>query len=167
MVVVVMGVAGAGKSTLGRMLADALDAAFVEGDDYHPSTNVEKMSAGVALDDDDRWPWLDALAQAMAEHAARDAHAVVACSALKRRYRDRLRAQVPSARFVLLQADREPLAERLAARSVHFMPATLLSSQLEALEMPAPDESIHVLDATQPVTAVLDAALTALGVSTR
>ena len=141
-----MGVSGAGKSTLAAALARALGAAFIEGDDLHPPGNIARMSAGEALSDDDRLPWLRAVADALAEAAA-DRGAVAACSALKRAYRDliRRRAGLP-VRFVYLEVDAATLGERLARRQGHFMPASLLQSQLADLEPPGPDEDALVVD---------------------
>ena len=126
--IVVMGVSGAGKSTVGEALAHRLDVPFVDADDLHPAANVEKMRTGTPLTDDDRWPWLDLVGAALA--AAEPPGIVVACSALRRAYRDRLRAVAPDVAFVALEGDPEVLAERLGARAGHFMPATLLASQL-------------------------------------
>ena len=127
-----MGVSGSGKSTIGAALADRLGIPFVDGDALHPMTNVERMAAGIPLTDEDRWPWLKKVGEAMA--AASGTGIVVACSALKRSYRDAIRAAAPEALFVYLDGPRELLASRLGHREGHFMPATLLDSQLEALE---------------------------------
>lgn len=134
--IVVMGVAGAGKTAVGRALAAALAYRFVDGDDLHPAENVANMAAGVPLEDADRWPWLTRVA-----HALHAETTVVACSALKRRYRDHLRAGagVPVL-FVHLAGRPDLLAERLAGRKGHFMPPALLTSQLAALQPPDPDE---------------------------
>jgi gluconokinase len=141
-----MGVAGSGKSLIGAAFAHALDVDFVEGDDYHSAENVARMAAGIPLTDDDRLGWLRAIARRVRE--AKDAHTglVVACSALKRSYRDLLRNEsgAPSLRFVLLRGDRALIAPRLADRRGHFMPPTLLDSQFAALEEPSPDEHAWV-----------------------
>jgi gluconokinase len=140
-VIVVMGVSGSGKSTVAEALARKLEWAFLEGDDFHPAENRRKMAAGIALEDDDRWPWLDALSEAIV--AARATRSVVAtCSALKRSYRDRIRAKVtPPLSFVFLSVAHEELVRRLQSRRGHFMPAALLESQLNTLEPPAADEA--------------------------
>jgi len=130
--IVVMGVSGSGKSTVGARLAEKLGLPFLDADDLHPITNVDKMSAGIPLTDDDRWPWLATVGQAMA--AASGTGIVVACSALKRSYRDAIRAEAPHALVVHLDGSRDVLAARLAGRENHFMPPALLDSQLEALE---------------------------------
>jgi gluconokinase len=136
-IVVVMGVAGVGKTTVGRLLARGLGAEFIDADDYHPAANVAKMHAGRPLTDDDRRPWLARLNEVLLEHAARNADAVLACSALKQRYREQLLAGVTNGRLVYLRGTKEVIAERLGARREHFMNPTLLDSQLAALEEPA------------------------------
>ncbi len=149
--VVVMGVSGSGKSTLGRALADRLGWAFVEGDDQHPPANIAKMAAGIPLDDADRAPFLANVGAAMA--AAGDAGVVAACSALKRRYRDAIRQRVGDVAFVLPMLDKAALAARMGHRSGHFMPASLLDSQLAALELPAADEDAILVDGTAAIEA--------------
>ena len=144
--VVVMGVSGCGKSTLGRHLAEALGWPFLEGDRFHPRANVEKMAAHVPLTDADRRPWLKALAAEIARDEAAGRSSVVACSALKRAYRDVLREGAPRVRFVHMHGDFAVLAKRLAARKGHFFPADLLRSQFETLEMLAPGEDGCVVD---------------------
>lgn len=145
---VVMGVSGCGKSTVGQALAARLGVPFIEGDALHPGANVAKMAAGVPLTDDDRRDWLAAIAAQLA--AAQVTGAVVACSALKRRYREQLRAAAPGLRLVHLTGPEPLLARRLAARSGHYMPPSLLPSQLATLEPPALDEHALILDITEP-----------------
>jgi carbohydrate kinase (thermoresistant glucokinase family) len=157
---VVMGVSAAGKSTIGALLAAALELTFVDGDSLHPLTNVEKMAAGRPLDDDDRWPWLRAIGQALAE--SHDAGLVIACSALKRSYRDAIRTEAPDAVFVHLDGDRAVLTRRIEGRSGHFMPASLLDSQFAILEPLAADERGVVVDVDAPVAAIIDAAVRGL-----
>lgn len=138
--IVVMGVSGTGKTTVAEHLVQALGWRFAEGDDFHPPANVEKMSHGIALDDDDRWPWLAALAGWIGEREGAGDGAVVTCSALKRAYRDALRDGHPSVWFAHVATSPEVLRERLARRTGHYMPPSLLDSQLAALEPLAPDE---------------------------
>ncbi|MEU6701530.1 gluconokinase [Pseudonocardia sp. NPDC046786] len=137
--VVLMGVSGSGKSTVAALLAGTLGWDFAEGDAFHPESNVAKMSAGIPLTDDDRWPWLDAVAAWIAGHADRGAPAIVTCSALKRGYRERIRGE--GTVFVHLAGDRDTLETRLGARLGHFMPAALLDSQLADLDPLEPDEN--------------------------
>jgi len=156
--VIVMGVSGSGKSTLGQLLAQDLDCPFIEGDELHDAASVAKMAAGTPLTDEDRWPWLDRLGAAL--HAATEANgmAVAACSALKHRYRERLAKAIaaPTA-FILLDADVPELERRLRARAGHYMPASLLPSQLKALERPGEDEHALILDAGQSPEALCEA----------
>ncbi len=151
--VVIMGVSGCGKSTLGGALAEALGWKFVEGDTLHPPGNVAKMAAGIPLDDDDRRPFLAGVAAALV--AGREHGVVVTCSALKRSYRDYLRNAAGDVAFVLPALGREALAARLAERKAHYMPASLLDSQLATLELPAADERIIVVDGGAPTAAQL------------
>lgn len=152
---IVMGVSGCGKSSLGRLLAARLGAAFLEGDDFHPAANVAKMSAGVPLDDADRWPWLARLAGAVRQRR-RDGAAVAACSSLKRSYRDRLRTLIAEpVCFVCLNPPRSVLEQRLRARPGHFMPPSLLDSQLRTLELPGPDEVALLITADAPPAELL------------
>jgi gluconokinase len=154
---VVMGVSGCGKSIVGALLAQALDAPFIEGDAFHPAANVARMAAGIALTDADRAGWLDALAVPLAQAAAAGAPLVLACSALKRRYRDRLRRADPALRFAHLDGPPDLLAARMAARPGHFMPVSLLESQLHDLEALASDEAGLRLDLRQPPAALVAA----------
>jgi carbohydrate kinase (thermoresistant glucokinase family) len=142
-IVIVAGVSGSGKTTVGALLAGRLGWRFADADDFHPAANVEKMRAGIPLTDDDRWPWLRAIAAWMDERIAGGENAVVACSALTRSYRDLLLDGRPQARMVFLIPDRDLLARRLAARHGHFFPEQLLGTQFVDLEPPEADE--HVL----------------------
>lgn len=151
-----MGVSGSGKTTVGEELAVALGLRFVDADALHPAANVEKMTAGIALTDDDRRPWLDAVGAVIAQ-----GDVVVACSALRRAYRDRLRAASPFA-LVYLRGDPALLAERMGHRKGHFMPATLLQSQLDTLEEPSADEHAIVVDVAAPVEDLVRTITTAL-----
>lgn len=138
-VVVVMGVSGSGKTTMARELAQKLGWAFLEGDSVHPPANVAKMSAGTPLNDEDRWPWLQAIAEWMSQRLQRGESAVVACSALRRVYRDCLRQAGAGVRFAYLHVPHDELARRMRSRN-HFMPPSLLDSQLATLEEPGADE---------------------------
>jgi len=141
-----MGVSGAGKTVIGSRLASALGAEFVEGDSYHPPANIEKMAAGIPLTDEDRQGWLDAIAGRIRRaNDSRDT-VVVSCSALKRAYRDIIRADAGQVRFIFLSGERELISARLRGRKGHFMPPTLLDSQLSTLEEPSPDEDVWVVD---------------------
>jgi len=155
-VVVLMGVCGSGKTEIGRLLAARLGCDFLDGDDFHPPANVAKMRSGRPLDDSDRWPWLDRLAAEINARLADGRGAVVACSALARRYRDRLGIARPGVMLVHLDGDRDLLAQRLAARQGHFMPATLLESQLAALEPPTADERPLIVDIAATPEAIVD-----------
>ena len=143
---VVMGVSGSGKSVIGAGLAGALGIDFVEGDKYHSAENVERMSSGIPLTDDDRAQWLRSLAARLRESRDAGTGLVITCSALKRSYRDVLRAGAGELRFVYLRGPRTLLAERIAGRRGHFMPPSLLDSQLATLEEPSPDEHAWVCD---------------------
>jgi gluconokinase len=144
-VIVVMGVSGCGKSTIASMLAHRLNWIFEEGDWFHPPSNVEKMHAGVPLTDEDRWPWLYGIAAWIDATRRVGNHGTVACSALKRTYRDILAGERTDVRIVYLKGTRDLIARRLAARDGHFMPASLLDSQFAALEEPGPDEHAIVV----------------------
>ena len=143
MIVVLMGVTGTGKSTVGKLLADQLGWTFVEGDDFHPPANVEKMRQGIPLDDEDRKPWLDAIRDRLDQAAMQGENIVLACSALKHRYQDYLAGHAPEAvRFVYLFGSPETIRRRLAERKGHFMNPALLASQFHDLE--PPDHAIRV-----------------------
>jgi gluconokinase len=156
--VVVMGVAGCGKSVIGGALAKSLGAAFVEGDRLHPLENVAKMSAGKPLNDADRAGWLDAIGKEVAREAAAGRPVVAACSALKRRYRDALRGHAPALVFLHLAIDRDTAHRRVIERRSHFMPPSLVDSQFADLEPPLGDEVALTLDATRPVAELVAAA---------
>jgi gluconokinase len=160
LVVVVMGVAGTGKTTIGPMLAQRLGVPYAEGDDFHPKANIAKMSAGTPLTDDDRWPWLDAIGAWAHERAGRGG--VVSSSALKRSYRDRLRAAAPGIVFVHLSGDRELIQDRMAHRAGHFMPTALLDSQFAALQPLQEDEAGVAVDVSGSPEEITDRALAAL-----
>ena len=149
---VVMGVSGSGKSTVGAALAQRLRVPFADADDLHPPENIAKMSAGEALDDADRYPWLEAVGAWLADHAD---GGVVGCSALKRKYRDQLRSHAPGLQIVMLEGSREVIERRQASRPGHFMPASLLTSQFATLEPLAPDEDGVVLDVDQGVDQIV------------
>lgn len=160
LLIVVMGVSGSGKSTVGALLATKLGLRFEDADDLHPAANVAKMAAGVPLTDEDRWPWLATVGHEL--HAASSTGLVVACSALRRGYRDAILAEAPAVRFVYLHGSRALLAKRIGHREGHFMPAALLESQLATLEPLAIDEpGVSVGIEGQP-SEIVDAAEKAL-----
>jgi len=150
--IVVMGVSGSGKSTVGAALAQRLRVPFEDADDLHPSANIAKMSRGEALDDHDRYPWLELVGEWLAVH---EDGGVMSCSALKRKYRDQIRGLAPNVRFLHLHGTPEVIAARQAARPGHFMPASLLTSQFATLESLQPDEDGVVLDVDQSVDAIV------------
>lgn len=162
-VVVVMGVAGTGKTTIGPLLAARLGVPYAEGDDFHPPANIAKMSAGIPLDDADRWPWLDAIGGWA--HGRAGLGGVVSSSALKRSYRDRLRAAAPGIVFVHLTGDRALIEDRMSHRQGHFMPTALLDSQFATLQPLEPDETgvaVDVSGSPDEITARAAEALAAL-----
>ncbi|MFI1003539.1 gluconokinase [Streptomyces galbus] len=159
-VVVVMGVAGTGKTTIGPLLAARLGVPYAEGDDFHPQANIAKMAAGVPLDDADRWPWLDAIGAWAHERAGRGG--VVSCSALKRSYRDRLRAAAPGVVFVHLTGDRALIEDRMSHRQGHFMPTALLDSQFATLQPLQADEAGVAVDVGCGPEEITGRAVTAL-----
>ena len=159
-VVVVMGVSGSGKSTVGAALAQRLGVPFEDADDLHPRANIAKMSAGRPLDDQDRYPWLEIIGEWLAVHA--DGGGVMSCSALKRAYRDQLRAHAPGVVFVHLEGSHAVITDRQASRPGHFMPASLLASQFATLEPLQPDERGVVIDVDQGVDAIVAASVSQL-----
>lgn len=158
-ILVVMGVSGAGKTTVGKLVAKDLGWPFVDGDDLQPKTNIEKMYSGVPLTDADRAPWLAAIGVWMDAQARANQPGVVACSALKRAYRDTLRAGRPQVRIVYLRGSEKMIAERLAHRTGHFWPPKLLASQFADLEPPGADENAIVVDLAETPEAVAKAIL--------
>jgi gluconokinase len=160
--VLIIGPSGSGKTTVGKAIAAALHCDFTDADDLHPQANVEKMRRGEPLNDADRWPWLDGVADVIGKHKQAGTNVVLACSALKRSYRDRLREADVGARFFLLTAPQSVLEARAQNRAEHFMPASLVASQLATLEQPDADENAVVLDATQPVDRLVAHVMAAL-----
>jgi gluconokinase len=140
-IVIIFGVSGAGKTTMGKMLAEQLGWRFLEADDFHPAANIEKMRSGHPLTDEDRWPWLDCLRKQIEQLLSAGENAVLACSALERAYRDRLRVG-ETVKFVFLRGDYALVEKRMRSRHGHFMNATLLQSQFDDLEEPQPDENV-------------------------
>ncbi len=164
-VVIVMGVSGSGKTTVAQGIATALGWEFAEGDTFHSPANVAKMRSGHPLTDEDRWPWLEAIGAWISTKESRGESAVVTCSALRRAYRDLLRQGRPAVRFLHLTLSPEVIRERMERRQGHYMPASLLPSQLATLEPLAPDEPGVVVENDGPAAEVLHRALTALGLS--
>jgi gluconokinase len=158
--IVVMGVAGSGKTTLASRLAEKLGVPFVEGDSLHPAANVKKMASGIPLTDEDRWPWLAAIGERMEVERVTGHGVVVACSALKRAYRDCLREHVHGKiHFVLLDGSRELIGARMKKRKGHFMPPALLDSQFATLERPKADEHATVLDISHSIPSLVTEAV--------
>jgi gluconokinase len=148
-----MGVSGSGKSTVGAALAQRLRVPFADADDFHPPANIAKMTAGHALNDDDRYPWLEAIGDWLAQHSD---GAVISCSALKRKYRDQLRRHCPDLEFLHLSGTPEVIGRRQASRPGHFMPASLLASQFQTLEPLEADERGTTIDVDQNIDAIID-----------
>ncbi|GAB3053977.1 gluconokinase [Intrasporangium mesophilum] len=165
MVVVVMGVSGTGKSTVARELATAMHWPFAEGDDFHSAANVAKMHGGQALTDDDRWPWLESIGAWIGEREQQGESGVVTCSALRRAYRDVLRRDRPVVRFLHVTVPPEVIQDRIERRTEHFMPASLLGSQLDTLEPLQPDEPGALVVNEGTPAAVVDRAIAALGLT--
>jgi gluconokinase len=163
--VIIMGVSGSGKSTIARALANRLGFACEDGDSFHPQANVDKMHVGIPLTDQDRWPWLRAIASAIDRKAGAGEPVIIACSALKRAYRDILVHGRRDVRIVYLKGSRNLIARRLAGRRDHFMPASLLDSQLATLEEPASDEPAVTTDIDATVDAIVDDIVRQLGLA--
>jgi gluconokinase len=161
-IIVVMGVSGAGKSTIGRAVAERMGIDFVEGDHLHPTANLERMAAGLPLDDEHRRPWLDAVAREIERHRAAGTGAVISCSALRARYRDRLRMAGP-VRFVFLNPDTAELSRRVTERDHDYMPAELLDSQISALEPPDGEPDAVTVSPAGQVEITVDRVIEALG----
>ena len=161
--IVVMGVAGSGKTTIGEKLAERLGWTYEDADKFHPAANVAKMSAGHPLTDEDRWPWLQAIADEIDRICRESEHAVIGCSALKRAYRDVLVHGRNDVRIVYLDGTQELIARRLKARKGHFMPPALLDSQFSILQPPGPDEHPVTVSIDAPVEAIVDHILRKLG----
>jgi gluconokinase len=151
--IVVMGVSGSGKSTVGAALAQRLRVPFRDADDFHPPANIAKMTAGQPLDDDDRYPWLEAIGEWLADHPD---GGVMSCSALKRKYRDQLRRHCADVEFLHLSGSPEVIGRRQASRPGHFMPASLLASQFQTLEPLEPDEGGVTIDVDQDIDSIVD-----------
>lgn len=156
---VFMGVSGSGKTTVAHSVAERLGLPFAEADAFHPPANIDKMSEGVPLTDDDRWPWLRELAGWIAGHEARGEHSVMACSALRRDYRDVLRGGAPGVHFLHMDGPEDVILDRIAARPDHFMPPALLRSQLDTLEALEPGEEGAVFDVRLDVDTLVERAL--------
>ena len=163
-VVIIMGVSGCGKSTVGALLAQRLGWEFEDADWFHPASNVDKMHSGIALTDEDRRPWLDAIAAWIDKTRRSGGHGVIACSALKRRYRDVLIGQRADVRLVYLKGDETLIARRIATRHEHFMPQSLLHSQFEALEEPEADENPLVVSIEPTPREIVARILSGLGI---
>ena len=170
MLLVVMGVSGCGKSTFSQAIGDALRLQVADGDDFHSPQSVAKMQAGIALDDAGRWPWLDRIAAYLGAGSAadlgtdrREAGRVIACSALKQSYRDRIRSTLPSVRFIFLDGDAELIKRRMSHRTGHFMPPGLLDDQLRTLQRPSADETdVITVNIAQPIAQMVQQARTRL-----
>ncbi|MBI3441545.1 MAG: gluconokinase [Proteobacteria bacterium] len=161
MIVIVMGVSGSGKSTIGKLLAQSLEANFVEGDDYHPRKNIEKMLRGAPINDRDRQPWLESLASAMDEWRREKRNVVLACSALKHRYRQILAGSDKDTYFVHLKGDETLIRERFKNRTGHFMPASLLSDQFATLEEPPDAITVEIANIPEVIISIIQEKLDA------
>jgi carbohydrate kinase (thermoresistant glucokinase family) len=165
MVIVLMGVSSSGKSTIGVRLAELLGWPFRDADSFHPPANIAKMRRGIALQDSDRWPWLDAIAAWIDAQLEQGQSGLVSCSALKRSYRRRLVRDRTDVRLVYLQGSFELISERMQRRRDHFMPVSLLKTQFDILEAPAADENALVISIAQPAERVAETIIAALGLT--
>jgi gluconokinase len=163
-ILIIMGVSGSGKSTIGTLLAMRLRWEFEDADWFHPAANVEKMHSGIPLTDEDRWPWLNAIAEWIDKARISGRHAVISCSALKRRYRDILIGDRENVRLVYLKGDEALIARRFATRHEHFMPLSLLHSQFEALEEPGPTENPIIVSIEPSPREIVKRILSALNI---
>jgi carbohydrate kinase (thermoresistant glucokinase family) len=166
-IILLMGVAGSGKSSTGAKLSALTGWTFRDADTFHPKSNVDKMSQGVPLTDADRWPWLDAIAAWIDERTRSGETGIVTCSALKRIYRDRLLRDRPHVKLVFLSGSKDLIGARMRQRENHFMPAALLDSQFATLEAPAVDEHALTMDVGPPVTAIAESIVKQLGLTPR
>ena len=164
MIIIIFGVSGAGKTTVGRLLARRLGWRFIEADDFHPPANIDKMRSGHPLTDNDRWPWLERLRRQIEQALAAKENAVLACSALKRAYRDRLRMS-DAVQFVFLRGDYAVIEAQLSSRRGHFMNANLLKSQFEDLEQPQQDESALTINLGPAPEEIVDAIMARLNLA--
>ncbi len=161
--IIVMGVSGSGKSSIGEGVAAHLGVHFIEGDALHPASNVEKMSKGIPLTDEDRWPWLEKIGEVITASLAKGEGIAVSCSALKRIYRERLRTSAGGhLYFIYLEGSRELLMRRMGERKGHFMPTSLLESQLQTLEVPTGEPGVVTVDIDDTIDAIVDAAVKSL-----
>lgn len=160
--IMIMGIMASGKSRIGEQIAATIGGRFIECDDWHPEENVAKMAAGVPLTDEDREPWLDRLAREVGAAASAGGQIVFSCSALKRAYRERLRASLPGLKTICLTLDADTATRRASGRANHFMPSALVTSQLDTLELPDGEPHTEMVDAAQPFEQVLEAARTSL-----
>lgn len=165
MIVVLMGVSGAGKTTVGKLLSERLSWPLLDADDFHPAANIEKMRSGIALTDEDRWPWLDRLNSLLKEKESKGESALLACSALKQKYRDRLAAGCSDLRWVYLKGSFELIESRLKARRGHYMKAGLLESQFAALEEPVDAITADIDAAPEAIADAVESALNGARIS--
>ncbi|MEC6823224.1 gluconokinase [Photobacterium piscicola] len=160
--IIVMGVCGCGKSTIGENIANTLNAKFIDGDDLHPKANIQKMASGTPLDDIDRAPWLERIRDAAYSIETKNETGVIVCSALKKKYRDQIREGNQNVQFIFLDGSKSLILERMRARQGHFMRETMLDSQLETLERPEQEPSVFTISIDGSIDSIVDAAVTVL-----